>query len=255
MTHKIHFDKPPLDEVVCGLHFEGIGWQDIHYGLFYQALAGRYPQINRVAPLSTPGVEGISILEQPDLPRLWFSNGDQSPYLIQVQPDRFYVNWRKLGKFRYPHFMPPGEDESVVEVFQREWDTFCRFCETTKIGIPALRHYELTYINHLVVGEDVQDASDVGKLLGPLGGLTSLPDIASINFTVAYRASVPIKYTVKSAQRIRDRARVFVLEISTFAPVSAGGKVQEDFERANEQLTSEFKRLSSQIAHARWGLV
>lgn len=64
MSDAIHFDYSPLDEVVCGVHFAGVKWSDIHFGLFYAELGGRYPHTQRRPPLSlfeSGGSEGLQI--------------------------------------------------------------------------------------------------------------------------------------------------------------------------------------------------
>jgi hypothetical protein len=50
MSDAIHFDHPPLDEVVCGVHFAGVKWSDIHWGLFYAKVRGRYPHTQHRPP-------------------------------------------------------------------------------------------------------------------------------------------------------------------------------------------------------------
>jgi hypothetical protein len=44
MAEMLSFERAPLDEVVCGVHFGGVQWSDIHFGLFYAELNGRYRQ-------------------------------------------------------------------------------------------------------------------------------------------------------------------------------------------------------------------
>jgi hypothetical protein len=64
MSNAIHFDHPPLDEVVCGIHFAGVKWSDIHFGLFYAELGGRYQHTQRRPPVSlfeSGGSEGLQI--------------------------------------------------------------------------------------------------------------------------------------------------------------------------------------------------
>ena len=34
MTDALHFERPPLDEVVCGVQFAGVEWSVIHFGCF-----------------------------------------------------------------------------------------------------------------------------------------------------------------------------------------------------------------------------
>jgi hypothetical protein len=53
MSDEIHFDHPPLDEVVCGIHFVGVKWSDIYFGLYYTELGERYPHTQRRPPCTS----------------------------------------------------------------------------------------------------------------------------------------------------------------------------------------------------------
>ena len=64
MSDAIHFDNPPIDEVVCGVHFAGVKWSAIHFGLYYTELGGRYPHTEHRPPVSlfeTGGSEGLQL--------------------------------------------------------------------------------------------------------------------------------------------------------------------------------------------------
>ena len=151
MSAEIHFDHPPLDEVVCGVHFAGVKWSDIHFGLYYTELGGRYPHTQRRPPVSlfeSRGSEGLQIelMTEPQLPLLWYESPD-SPFLLQVQKDAFFVNWRRQsGTFTYPHFQPEkGESRGSGTVLSSEWETFRTFCDKQAIGTPEVLTCHLAY--------------------------------------------------------------------------------------------------------------
>src|SRR5262249_49176164 len=64
MADVIHFERPPLDEVVCGVQFGGVEWSSIHFGLFYTKIAERYHRTQQRPPLAPSLFETI-LLEQP----------------------------------------------------------------------------------------------------------------------------------------------------------------------------------------------
>jgi len=132
MTDTVHFERPPLDEVVCGVQFAGVKWSDIHFGLFYAEVRGRYPCFQRRPPVSlfeSGGSEGLQIelMTESQLPLLWYESPD-SPFLLQVQKDAFFVNWRRQpGNFPYPHFHTrAGGEQGVWNHFVSEWETSAR---------------------------------------------------------------------------------------------------------------------------------
>jgi hypothetical protein len=154
MTDTIHFEHAPLDEVVCGVRLEGVEWSDIHFGLFYAELNGRYPQTQRRPPLPPFVFNPIQVGEvqltwttELDLPLLWYKSAT-SPFLLQVQKNAFLVNWRRQsGRFTYPHFRTTqGGPGGVWEHFLAEWQLFYAFCETHKLGTPQVPDFSVVLL-------------------------------------------------------------------------------------------------------------
>lgn len=261
MSGSIHFAHPPLDEVVCGVHFAGVKWSDIHFGLFYAEVRRRYPHFQRRPPLSlfeNRGSEGLQIelMTEPRLPLLWYESPD-SPFLLQVQKDAFFVNWRRQsGTFTYPHFhtREVGE-QGVWDRFITEWEGFRAFCEKQGIGSPEVLACHLAYINHMVHGETWDVPADLVRWFRLLAGVKESNPVDTLNMTVIYRVrNLPLRLNVRPAIRISDKKKLFIIDFIVTAKLPADSGLQAWFDEAHQVIRDEFLAQTTQEAHEQWGL-
>jgi len=165
------YESPPVIEVVCGVMFAPIPAFTLpHLGRFWSRLPSEFTETAEVDPLA-PAIEilgdqpapfmlDVSVLR---VPRVWFINqaGDQ---VVQVQRDRFLCNWRRVApEHAYPRF------DWVKGRFEERLGAFQEFVQASFATSPAIRQYELTYINHI-------PATEAWGTLGAIGDV--LPDIA-----------------------------------------------------------------------------
>jgi uncharacterized protein (TIGR04255 family) len=79
--------------------------------------------------------------------RCWFINSDRT-LLIQVQNGRFIQNWRKeKAHAAYPRY------NTTRQAFHRDWERFTTFLQGHELGDPVIEQCEITYVNHLELGE------------------------------------------------------------------------------------------------------
>lgn len=159
------FDRPPLVEVACGLEHEPLVLlQAPHLGLFLRELKG-FGRFTTQPQLASTDETGELTITAGDVPRtLFWSEDDQ--WVVQMQRDRFVVNWRKHGQHPYPGFETvTAKRHELLEV----WQGFL----ARELGAepPPAKRYELTYINHIPVGDRLKAVSDVGKVVPLLQGL------------------------------------------------------------------------------------
>lgn len=143
-------DNNTLQEVVIGVQFSPLPNLDAFtVGDIYQLFSAEYETRNEVPPLP-PMIEaeqtslppqGPSIMFGPDLKRYWFGNNSNG-MLIQLQADRFMLNWRRLNpEMTYPRY------EHLKRVFQSEYSKFSAFAKD-QFNIPLkIVQAEITYIN------------------------------------------------------------------------------------------------------------
>jgi len=107
------FNKPPVVETVLAIQFEELtGFRSVHFGSYFEMVRTRFPHAEdhpRLPPIvelfpgraPLPSFE-LSSLTQPQ--RLWCRDDEQGR-LIQLQPDRLALNWRRApGSSCYPGF-------------------------------------------------------------------------------------------------------------------------------------------------------
>jgi len=164
------FGAPPVAEVALAIHIEPTpSFASAHCAAFWgKFLRDTYPtpQNQPASPFVQEDFEGDGIgpsqvffgFGSPDV-RYWFLNPDQTR-LIQMQPDRLILNWRKLQTDVYPHYANlKSELERVVHLWSEFLDN----------GLPAVVQAEVTYVNHIPVDEAIfSDVARVGDLLTSL---------------------------------------------------------------------------------------
>ncbi len=107
------YDNPPVTEVVIGVQFKALqAFTAVHPGIYWQKVRNSYPKVNIQPPLSPvlelfgdekPKMEA-QLSPIPPLPRCWFLDDSQNR-LVQIQPDRFLHNWKKVtGQEEYPRY-------------------------------------------------------------------------------------------------------------------------------------------------------
>jgi uncharacterized protein (TIGR04255 family) len=166
------YENPPVNEVVCGIHFASIDTLLVpHFGIFWERFKPEYPTCQQAAPLVSlietftgkPGLPQAELVDVPPLPRVWFVQKDGNG-LIQLQRDRLLHNWRKLKKDdQYPRY------NSVFAMFSQRLETFRAFLHDEKLGHIDPLQYEMTYMNHIFQGEGWDTTCDTGRVFPDFG--------------------------------------------------------------------------------------
>ncbi|HIJ67839.1 MAG TPA: TIGR04255 family protein, partial [Planctomycetes bacterium] len=189
------YNKPPVNEVVIGVQFDKLKkFTAVHPGLYWQRIKDRYPQCSfhpPIAPLketfeSTRDLsvkKHLQLSSTPPLPRCWFLDGSGNQ-LVQLQPERFLHNWRKVtGKESYPRY------NTILPEFERLWKDFLDFAASESLDEVKPNHWEVTYINHIYQGEVWTNFGDIHKLFPFFSSKTSLSNLQHperINLDLSY---------------------------------------------------------------------
>lgn len=262
MASVIHFENPPLEEVVCGVQFTGVKWSEIHFGLLFTELEGRYDKTQRRPYLSLRDARSqqddppVRFVAEPVPTLLWYES-EESPFLLQVQEDIFLLNWRrKSGAFKYPHFRTRTSGaEGVWDRFLREWNTFRNFCAKQEIGTPEVLMCHLAYIDHLVNGDAWDTPNDLVRLIRPLEGLKGLGSMSAFNMTIRYElGGLPVRVEINPAVRMDDKKKLFIVNFIITEKLSAGSGLDDWFDRAHGVLVQAFLNQTTNQAHDEWGL-
>jgi uncharacterized protein (TIGR04255 family) len=178
------YRKPPVSEVAVGLQFDRLPIQMRHIGQFWTEVAELYPNTEDAPPLPETGeAPGIELLVIPPLRRSFLiSQGGE--FLLQVQDNRFYCNWRKLSPdVIYPRF------PVVYERFVKGWGLFSDFLK--RQGFPEVNptRYELTYVNEIEVSREsvAQDIAKCVRMYVPRLKPEFLPEPGSVSGLWLYK--------------------------------------------------------------------
>lgn len=165
-TNLINYLNPPVTEVVCGILFKPIKeFLAPHLGMLWEKFRSQYPTCKEVPPLA-PIIEQFEgdhqvkfeMTDVPPLPRIWFIHTDENG-IIQVQPDRFIHNWRKVrASDEYPRY------HKVIKMFRDRLSQFESFLQENNLTEIMPLQYEMTYINHIPQGEGWETIDEIGKV-------------------------------------------------------------------------------------------
>jgi uncharacterized protein (TIGR04255 family) len=149
------FENPPVTETVLDVCFNPLAkWGIPHFGLYWQAIRGEYPNFKDKPPILLqresfgakelrPLTIAFELMNQPEA-RCWFED-KTGARLIQIQHDRFIHNWRKTEeRDEYPRY-----DLVIRPAFEVEWRRYLNFLDREQIGRPEVQQCEVQYINHI----------------------------------------------------------------------------------------------------------
>lgn len=166
------FKNPPVIETVLGVQFDPLTeLQSCHLGaLWERKFRKEFPRTEDRGPLDavveTYGAPQTAVprlrlqmVERPPVPRCWFVKADGSQ-LVQVQPDRFIHNWRKVGVHHdYPRY------DKIRSQFSMEMERFQEFLTNEGIGNIHANQWEVTYVNHIPANGIFSVHGEIEKLI------------------------------------------------------------------------------------------
>jgi uncharacterized protein (TIGR04255 family) len=167
---------PPIVEVVCGFSFPAIqGLDPVMIGQFWAAKRGAFPKRELHPPILDR--QGFAFLEGVGPIRVWLVS-ENDEYLMQIQPDRFYFNWRK-GSGEYPRFKDYDGKPGVLSQGLATFRDFTAFCAKELGHPPVVSRLELAKISLLLQPQHWADPRDLARVLpviAPLVALTEADD-------------------------------------------------------------------------------
>ncbi len=241
-------EAPPIIEVACGVFFPGAAAPDpISVGGWWRQIKKGYPK-HEIQPAvnDSPGFI-IGIGSSPL--RSWLISDDDE-WIIQVQPDRFYVNWRKR-RGSYPRFSGPGGvcERALFEL--NRFTTYCREELTIELSPSTI---ELAKVDAIVESRHWKEGNseDLGRLL---------PIIADVG---RFARSEAVELGLNLVERIADGTVQVNLSLSTEAlfggHIARTVKVETRCVRSlpgqsEAQLKDAFAKANSDANSAFFGLI
>lgn len=238
--------NPPIVEVVCGFVFDELSAMDpMLVGQFWSRKRADYPKHDVRPPVRQPG---FAILEGIGPIRSWFiSKGDES--VIQIQPDRFYFNWRRQGD-EYPRFGDHDGREGVLAHALTEYGQFAAYCVEELGQPPALRGLELAKIDLVPYANE----EELGQLVPSITSFRTWTKTASpdFNIQVAERSGdTELVVLMSNAVVTPDLSAAIRVETRASRPVT-NEDPKQSFKQMNVLLNETFARLFSEAAMKRF---
>ncbi len=250
-------EEPPITEVVCGSFFKPVpGLDPVALGTFWKARQKEFPRREFKAPIAPPSLESFELNFGPDIGplRTWLISKDDV-FIIQVQRDRFYLNWR-VRQDEYPRFNDWDSNRGLLSRFMREHDAFAQFCNDELGTKLELQGIELAKIDHLERGRHWKDAADLAGLLPILSQALELADKDPV---VALRLATPrddgsVDVAIDTILRVaQPPVPVVKLEFRrSIRRVMPSSELAATFRRANDELNELFARLIPEDHHVRF---
>jgi uncharacterized protein (TIGR04255 family) len=260
------FEDPPISEVALSILFSPlVNWRSAHAGLYWSRINGQYPRTETHPPLpmqieqfdpdfiQRPMIQFEVV--NPDISRFWFV-ADPPTKLIQVQRDRFVINWRKVkGDEIYPRYMAEMRPR-----FDREWKDFVAFVSQQHIGTIEVRQCEITYINDLLQGQGWQTFPESMSLFAPWwknGTDGFLPRPETLGLSGSFRILEDrgrLHFNAMHVRRQFDNRESIRLElVARGKPASdAHDAVLAWMDMGHEWIVRGFADLTSNQAHKLW---
>ena len=263
------FASPPVVEVLLGVQFDSVdGLNSPRLGLLWSTFRDRFPRVEERPPLdpiveqpsgpSYPLVQlRLEALNRFPSPRLWFLN-ESGTELIQVQHDRFVHNWRKIGEAdSYPRY------ERIRQTFMEELERFREFINAEKLDQLSPNLCEVTYINHILVGREINELGELGEAvtLWRHDRTRDLPNPEDVRFQARYPLTSNTntlggRLTIEAAPAYRntDRAAMIVLTLTARgAPQGDNAKsIAEFMDMGREAIVRTFTAITTERMHRIW---
>ena len=260
------YENPPIDEVAIGLQFASPipGFIDPHGGLFWQRVKGTYRRAESQPRIETPPevldaplglTAGFPQVIGPTLGSRTFLISDDDTYLLQIQNNRFYRNWRRRTD-PYPHF------EELENAFHHCYTEFCAFLADVGLTHPGISQAEVTYINWITdLGMD-----DFLRLSGSatlqLPGLDDHPQDQTwaARYLVRNYAREPIaRLHVQCVPAVRFEegrptpgSQMSLSYIGPFVESPARDALEQFFFDGRAAIVRSFTSLTTEEAHQHW---
>ncbi|MDA0159570.1 TIGR04255 family protein [Solirubrobacter ginsenosidimutans] len=270
----VTFERPPLNEVYLSVQFAtDVSDEAVALAEFWPLIRADFPTLER-HPALPPVEETFDVppkVGPPNLPfrigtgampqRYWFVSAD-STRLVQVQPDRFLFNWRRVRPDdEYPRF------RALVPEFERLFEAFVQVLSADQRKAATAAWAEVGYINHV----DAPDELRPGGHISLDRIFTFVSKIDATAFDPVEDMQLQVRSTIRDdgdaplgriylsatpAYRNADQMPIYVVEL--IARGRPGGSEPKDlanfFARGREMVVDAFCSVTTTEMHDAWGL-
>lgn len=263
MDQAPRFREPPVAEVALAVQFDPVpGLLAVELGRIRSVFQEKFPEVRQQPPLP-PMASGtgamtikLQMLDAPELPRTWFLSADESR-LVQFQPDRLGVNWRRRSDEPYPHY------ESIRPMFADAWNDLVGALADLGHDVPAPTACEVLYLNPIESGEDRgwTDFGQLGNVLSVWSGGSSdafLPDPKEVRLAARYAMPDEIgtlELDANPARRRSDGRPTLMLQLRAVGRPTGPGLdgVLNFMDLGHDWIIRGFASATTSLMHEHWG--
>ena len=184
--------------------------------------------------------------------RCWFID-EPSRELIQLQRDRFIRNWRKQEPTdHYPNY------DLLKPKFVDDWGEFTHFLASENLGAPEINQCEVSYINHIVIGEGLASFAEADKAISAIPSQRGpfLPQPEMTSFEIRYRMPGAGRLRVQMQPGIRQKDAREIVQLTLTArgrPQSSDLVASLDwFDMGHEWIVRGFADITTPVMHSIW---
>jgi uncharacterized protein (TIGR04255 family) len=188
---------------------------------------------------------------------MFFIN-DGRTELLQVQRDRFFHNWRKIGDGdEYPRF------EKMLHTFELGLRRLDKLVSAEGLGSVVPNQCEITYVNFVTVPPQTRTHDVFTGLLGawgsppPLGELGAPEDTRVLVRYVIHQNGLPVGRLIVSAEPAWKMDGTHVIQLTLVARGKPQGEtfgdVSEFLKLGRRHIVKGFDELTSKEMHKVWG--
>lgn len=257
------FDKPPVAETVLSAQFARLPkFKTAHAGIFCESHLGKdwsnleeQPRIDdmfeRFGDERKWGPMGaLRFLTSLEAQRTQIIGSDVTR-MIQIQDSRFIYNWKKGDAGTYPSY------SATLSEFQKLYTRFGDFVKSSGLGELEENQWEVSYINHLIIGDLWSSCSDLQSIfpwLQPPQNSLNSDGINSIWDLVLPDDRGRLHVRLYHGRISLEGPEAIILDLTARgkASNSPGLSVIEGFEIGHEAIVKTFADMTSDRAHKHW---
>lgn len=237
--------SPPIVEVICGIHFSPVrGLDPLTIGGYWWQRKTEFPE-REIHPALEDIPPGLHLRPAVGPLRVWLVSADGA-LVVQVQRDRYYLNWRASGD-DYPRFRRDG---GLLQRCLAEFDRFSAYCTSAGLSEPTPKRVELGKVDSFVEGRHWNGPDDLADMIPMLEPVLSLHQTDKPNVALHFQEQradhvlrVVMSTGLAGASQDETIPRAIRLETTVINSLGSGSDVREAFELANDQANAVFGNL------------
>ncbi|MCA9618238.1 MAG: hypothetical protein KC731_04435 [Myxococcales bacterium] len=232
--------KPPIIEVVCGVHFDALELDGMVLGVYWDRRRDEFPT-RHLQPAFSEG-PGF-VLGSPPLRAVLV--GSDKVHVLQLQHDRFFMNWRAIGA-AYPRFSNREAGPGLMTKALEEFRLFSDFCEERFGRRPTPTRIELAKIDKLIRGKHWRDLDDLSVVLALAGTFGDPGHHGTREFALRFVEREDPTDLIVAVNSITEQPgelfNAVRIETRAVTPV-AEGDLEAAFRQGNHSVNSAFFKL------------